>query len=269
MSSSQASYIYIYIKMYIQKHVILIFPGLVSTHLTLQVQEKRLVLIERGEAELWLPEADGERFVGLSGPTKVRFGWGSLGVRWDVFFQWCLWIFFWGGERFFEKDMWYVIFSIYHVVFGFRWVRFGNFGRLFLWVERQWIEIVGETLFLFIVWVLKIFKPPWHMPQCLIRRWSHSQNSYRGEPVTIYISTSLQICICKKHTYWLYHFVSIKPRWFSVPPTPTCLQVALFGSGPWWSLCSWFCIEVGDCPMKSWQLFHVGKKMENLEGTLR
>ena len=27
-----------------------------------------------------------------------------------------------------------MIFSIYHVFFGFRWVRFGNFGRLFLWV---------------------------------------------------------------------------------------------------------------------------------------
>jgi len=35
------------------------------------VQEKRLVLIERGDAELWLPEADGERFVGLIGPTKA------------------------------------------------------------------------------------------------------------------------------------------------------------------------------------------------------
>ena len=35
------------------------------------MQQKRLVVIERGEVELWLPEADGERFVGLIGPTKV------------------------------------------------------------------------------------------------------------------------------------------------------------------------------------------------------
>lgn len=46
-----------------------------------QVQEKRLVVIEHGEAELWLPEADGERFVGLSGPTKVPHGDGWLALR--------------------------------------------------------------------------------------------------------------------------------------------------------------------------------------------
>lgn len=42
-----------------------------------------MVLIERGEAELWLPEADGERFVGLSGPTKDRLAgevWGLGGM---------------------------------------------------------------------------------------------------------------------------------------------------------------------------------------------
>eukprot|EP00435_Cladocopium_sp_Y103_P063241 s34_g24.t2 len=44
-----------------------------------EVQEKRLVVIERGEAELWLPEADGERFVGLSGPTKVLGGLFAVG----------------------------------------------------------------------------------------------------------------------------------------------------------------------------------------------
>ena len=55
-------------------------PGqrLWSAHVD-EVQEKRLVLIERGEAELWLPEADGERFVGLSGPTKVLGGLFAVG----------------------------------------------------------------------------------------------------------------------------------------------------------------------------------------------
>ena len=46
-----------------------------------------MVLIERGEAELWLPEADGERFVGLSGPTKVRLAGEVWGLGPDVFVQ--------------------------------------------------------------------------------------------------------------------------------------------------------------------------------------
>ena len=63
----------------------------------------------------------------------------------------------------------------------------------------------------------------------------------------------------------------------------------LFGSGPWWSLRSWFCIEVGDCfheihglPMPKGRLvkvlfkpkcrdsaiyFHVEKILGNLKGT--
>eukprot|EP00913_Durusdinium_trenchii_P022437 g21076.t1 len=41
--------------------------------------EKRLVLIESGEAELWLPEGDGERFVGTCGPRKVLGGLFAVG----------------------------------------------------------------------------------------------------------------------------------------------------------------------------------------------
>ena len=39
------------------------------------------MLIERGDAELWLPEADGERFVGLIGPTKAP----EAREKWVVF----------------------------------------------------------------------------------------------------------------------------------------------------------------------------------------
>ena len=61
-----------------------------------------MVLIKRGEAELWLPEADGERFVGLSGPTKVRVGWGRFGVGSGcVFFDDVCGLCFGGGETFF------------------------------------------------------------------------------------------------------------------------------------------------------------------------
>ena len=75
-----------------------------------------MVLIERGEAELWLPEADGERFVGLSGPTKVGV-WGGVGG--------C----FGRRERHFKKKgfVWDILVTIYHVVLGFRWVKFGRF----------------------------------------------------------------------------------------------------------------------------------------------
>ena len=83
-----------------------------------------MVLIERGEAELWLPEADGERFVGLSGPTKVGFGEGLV----DVFDDICV-VFFGRRERHFKKKgfVWDILVTIYHVVLGFRWVKFGRF----------------------------------------------------------------------------------------------------------------------------------------------
>lgn len=100
-----------------------------------------MVLIERGEAELWLPEADGERFVGLSGPTKDRFV-GKFGLGGMCFDDVCG-FFFW-GERLLKRICVCDISCLSNVALGYRWVRF---GRWFMGREA-WIEIVGVTLFL-------------------------------------------------------------------------------------------------------------------------
>ena len=135
----------IYIYKYIQKHIIFSLPGLVSTHLDPVGPRETF-----GSHRTWGSRAMVTRswwwtLRGVKWTNQGPVGWGSLGVRSGCVCSMMFVDFVWKGERFFEKDMWYVymICPIYHVqvVLGFRWVRFGNVGRLFSWVERHGLRL--------------------------------------------------------------------------------------------------------------------------------